>query len=322
MGKQLFKYGIKHEIAIRWPLWDLKYSNQVAKKIDFEIADQIIIGLLNQGKPALIGRLGGTEARFLKEFKKIRSSKYSSNILFRTKPSWRKRSEQINSLAGFYFDNRDQVEEFFNLYQQAMFKTDVFGAWGTTFASIEFELIDKIKHFIPKEFSAPWVRPYSRNQLNIPWSKGLQGKKVLVISHFVDTIEKQFAKIERVFPGLNCHDFQLITLKSPFTANTKNLAVKSWSMNLVEIQNQMRFIDFDVALISAGSYSYPLAHFSKEIGKIGIHAGGGLQLFFGIMGKRWEKSEYYYNQINTEWCRPSELEKPTDIDRIEGGAYW
>ena len=322
MGSQHFKYGIKHEIAIRWPLWDLKYSSQVSKKIDFEIADRAIFSVLNQGKPALIGRLGGTEARFLKEFKKITSSRYSSKLLFRTKPSWRKRSEQMNSLAGFYFDNLDQVEEFYNKYQQAMLKTDVFGAWGTTFASIEFELIDKIQYFIPKEFTAPWVSPYSENQLSIPWSKGLQGKKVLVISHFVDTIEKQFAKIEKVFPGSNCHNFQLITLKSPFTANTEVPAAKSWLKNVVEIQNQMKLIDFDVALISAGSYSYPLAHFSKEIGKIGIHAGGGLQLFFGIMGRRWENTEYYLNHINKEWCRPSELEKPNNIDRIEGGAYW
>jgi hypothetical protein len=90
---------------------------------------------------------------------------------------------------------------------------------------------------------------------------------------------------------------------------------------LIEIESKIVKTNFDVLLVSAGSYSFPLAHFAKKIGKIGIHCGGGLQLFFGIMGKRWEKS-LYLNSLEVSWVRPNENEKPTGANLIEGGCYW
>jgi hypothetical protein len=64
-----------------------------------------------------------------------------------------------------------------------------------------------------------------------------------------------------------------------------------------------------------------LAHYAKKLGKIGIHCGGGLQLFFGIMGKRWEKSSYL-NSLQIGWIRPDKNEKPVGADLIEGATYW
>jgi hypothetical protein len=61
------------------------------------------------------------------------------------------------------------------------------------------------------------------------------------------------------------------------TINTTYPAVKSWFELLNEIKTKMDQTDFDIALVSAGSYSYPLAHHAKKLVKIGIHAGGGLQ---------------------------------------------
>jgi hypothetical protein len=322
MIRQFFKYGLRHELAVRWPIWDLKKSNKVTAKIDFESADKIIFEVLTKGEPCLIGRLGGTEARFLKEYNKILSLKFGSKFLFKSKPGWHKRSKQMRSLAGFYFSEIDQAKEFCDIYRNAMNETDILGAWGTTFASVEADYIEKIRYFIPKELTAPWIQSYSQNKLLTPWSKGLSGKKVLVVSYFAESIKKQFAIIDEIFPNNECHDFKLSTLKSPFTADMEMPPSKSWREYLLEVEEQMQAMDFDVALVSAGSYSYPLAHLAKKMGRIGIHAGGGLQLFFGIMGKRWEHSEFYAGAINTKWSRPSERENPPNAIKIEGGAYW
>jgi glycerol-3-phosphate dehydrogenase len=46
--------------------------------------------------------------------------------------------------------------------------------------------------------------------------------------------------------------------------------------------------DYDVALIGCGAYGLPLASHVKRKGKQSIHLGGGLQLLFGIKGKRWD----------------------------------
>lgn len=76
-------------------------------------------------------------------------------------------------------------------------------------------------------------------------------------------------------------------------------------------------INFDIALIGAGAYGFPLAAFVKEKGKVAIHMGGALQLLFGIKGFRWNELGIY----NEYWIKPSESEIPKGYKRIEGGCY-
>ena len=318
----MFPYGFKHEVAKRWPLWDWKKSIAVSNRIDPKNADSAIYNLILRNEPALVGRLGGTEARFLGEFKKISELPFLNNFAFKHKPNWLKRSKEINTNAGFYFQNRQEIEDFYNLYINALYDTDVLGAWGTAFSYIESQFVEYISEFIPVGMTAPWVQSYLDHSNLVPWSKALEGKKVLVISPFTDSIDKQFLNISNVFPNYNYHNFQLLTLKSPMTISMKYPVIKNWFELLDDLKNNMARTDFDVALVSAGSYSYPLAHYAKSIGKIGIHAGGGLQIFFGIMGKRWEKSEYLINLVNRNWTRPTEEETPKSYNLVENGCYW
>jgi len=322
MKHKFLAFGIKHELAARWPLWDWYRSIKVAKRINPEIADSSIYNLITEKQPALVGRLGGTESRFLGEFKKISSVHYLDNMLFKIKPNWKKRLRDINIYSGFYFESLGEASEFYNLYKEALNDTDVLGAWGTAFSYFEAEFAKKISPIIPVDMTAPWVQPYSQNTTALPWAKALEDKKVLVISPFSKSIKKQFANINNVFPGYNFHNFELKTLTSPMTINTTYPVVKSWFELLNEIKTKMDQIDFDIALISAGSYSYPLAHHAKKLGKIGIHAGGGLQLFFGIMGKRWEKSDYLIEIVNSHWTRPTQEETPKSALMVEDGCYW
>lgn len=322
MSRHLFQFGLRHEVAKRWPLQDWIKSFKVGKQIDLEYADLYISELILKNKPALIGRLGGTEARFLNEFKKISSMPILNNLAFKLKPNWNKRCKEINTNAGFYFQNLDEVNQFSNIYKSALINTDILGAWGTAFTSIESDYLDLIPKLIPVGYTAPWVQPYVKSKYLIPWSKSLQGMRVLVVNPFSESIQNQFSRIAGVFPNYNCHDFQLITLKSPMTINTHMPSKKSWFDYLEETKIQMSKLDFDIALISAGSYSYPLAHFAKQLGKIGIHAGGGLQLFFGVMGKRWDNSDYLIEMINANWTRPTSKETPESAGLVEGGCYW
>ena len=103
MKNRFMPYGLKHEIAKRWPIHDWQKSRKVARLISPTIADKAIKDLIYQGKPGLVGRLGGTEARFLGEFKKIFSLPFLTNLIFRVKPNWIKRSREVNTNAGFYF---------------------------------------------------------------------------------------------------------------------------------------------------------------------------------------------------------------------------
>lgn len=322
MKNKLMPYGFKHEVAKRWPIYDWYKSRKVAQLINPSIADTEIMNLIQQGKPALVGRLGGTEARFLGEFQKISSISFLSQLIFRIKPNWIKRSREVNTNAGFYFQTISEVKTFSELYMEALSDTDILGAWGTAFSSIESKFVNRIPHFVPVAMTAPWIQPHLAGTNSTPWAAALEKKKVLVISPFINSIEKQFINIKKIFPDSNFHNFHLITLKSPMTISTKYPVEKTWLQHLNAVKAKMDVIDFDVALVSAGSYSFPLAHYAKKLGKIGIHAGGGLQLFFGIMGKRWEKSNYLIKIVNDFWIRPSKEETPDSASLVENGCYW
>ena len=63
---------LRNEFAKRWPLADWYKANLVKKKIDETISDSVIYEILMKQEPALVGRLGGTEARFISEYRKIK----------------------------------------------------------------------------------------------------------------------------------------------------------------------------------------------------------------------------------------------------------
>lgn len=327
--KRLAPFGFRHEIAKRYTPLDWWKSIKVARRIDFNAADSTISEVLKKECPALIGRLGGTEARFLGEFEKLqRLKRIGIPIQFSSKfsPKWRKRKSEIFSNAGFYSNSWDEIDKFSRLYADALSETDVLGAWGVAFTWIEGKYLnwDNSK-LIPVGHTAPWVDSYSENQqLNpeTPWSLHLQGKRVLVISAFSDSISKQHHRINSVFPATNFPNFSLSVIKSPITAGQKEQSGKSWFELLDEMKHQIDLEEFDVALIAAGAYSYPLAAYVKKEGKIGIHCGGGLQLFFGVMGNRWNNTPEVLRHLNSEWVRPTEAERPKNAIQIENACYW
>ena len=260
------------------------------------------------------------------EFYKIDKFKKLKNLIFRFKRNWAKRSREINTNAGFYFKNREDIQKFYQLYHEALIDTDVLGCWGTAFAWIEYLYFRKIDKLIKVTMTAPWVESFSSESSQKPWSRALDGKRVLVVSPFVDTIIMQHININNVFPSTDYPKFTLLTIKSPQTIGFRGNTEPSWFDHLNKLKNLMQEQEFDVALIAAGAYSFPLAHHAKKMGKIGIHSGGNLQVFFGIMGKRWErnwgKGNYIEKFYNKFWTRPSVAETPKGANMVEGGCYW
>jgi len=322
--KPLAPFGLRHEIAKRYPPLDWYRSRRVSKLINPADADIYIADLIKNNKSGLVGRLGGTEARFIGAYMKlVRSSKLGVPVDFSQKISglWKRRDREVFTNAGFYHDSIEEVVEFCDLYRDALRDSDIQGVWGVAFTWVESLYFDTGKtRAIPVGFTAPWVEPYVHGAK--PWSMGLEGKKVLVISGFSDSIMKQHNRIASVFPNTNYPKFSLQTIKAPLVAGERSEDGRSWSELLQDMKNQMLKIDFDVALISAGAFSYPLAHFAKDMGKIGIHCGGGLQLFFGVMGNRWNNSPELLKFVNDSWVRPSREERPKHADSIENACYW
>lgn len=150
----------------------------------------------------------------------------------------------------------------------------------------------------------------------------LKEKKVLVISPFADLIENQYKNRRRLFPSneLFLPDFDLKTLKAVDTAgeNWKYSGYQTWTDALIAMEEQIKKIDFDIALIGCGAYAFPLGAFCKTMGKKAITTCGATSLYFGIYGNRWK----HLPEINQFWIRPNRKYNPIGFEKIENGAYW
>ncbi len=322
--KQLAPFGIKHELAKRYTLFDWFASLPVKKLINFESADDFISELISQDRPGLVARLGGTEARFLGEYLKLKRFTrigISSKFMARLSPRWKRRSRDVHALSGFYFQDWNEVERFSSEYLRALSCTDILGAWGVAFTWVEgINLDSKKTKVIPVGFTAPWVEPYAPGKT--PWSRSLEGKRVLVISGFAESIMSQHANLSKAFAKTEYPVFKLSVIRAPIVTGERDNGGKSWLDLLNDMKNAISKEEFDVALIAAGAFSYPLAAYVKDMGKVGIHCGGGLQLFFAIMGNRWNNSPEVLKYVNEFWVRPSKSETPNNVNEIENACYW
>lgn len=118
-------------------------------------------------------------------------------------------------------------------------------------------------------------------------------------------------------------EFELITYKAIQTiAGNNTEKYEDWFQALSIMIEDIKKIDFDIAIIGCGAYGFPLAAECKRMGKKAIHLGGQTQVVFGILGKRYDNSTGLKPYINEYWVRPSDEERPANYQNVEGGCYW
>lgn len=274
-----------------------------------EDANNIIIKHLTSDKPELICRFGTVELGTVWQFFHNRNKKWNFS---------RGHKANVMYCAGF-FPNDD-----YNMAKFACLQCDIA-------KNIDILAIRSMKSEIE---IAPKYLPDSAEFINIwdyespyrwkkPWTSYLQGKKVLVIHPFEESIKKQYAKRQLLFKNPNVlPEFDLITFKAVQGAgiSSKKLPYNNWFEALEDMKEKISKIDFDIALIGAGAYGMFLGAHCKAMGKKAVHMGGATQLLFGIKGRRWDNSNLY----NEHWIRPSAAETPEGVEKLEGGtfAYW
>ena len=85
--------------------------------------------------------------------------------------------------------------------------------------------------------------------------------------------------------------------------------------------NQIRQIEFEVALIAGGAYGYLLAHDIKKMGKISIQLSSYLMPLFGIKIKRHSTNIFVNPFWNEHWSFPKE-QPVKNAGGIENACYW
>lgn len=297
-------------------------TNQLDCIQDSDVASKMIYDALLSTKPRMIARFGSTELTCLANYIGVKKEKgqYLNFITGKSNPWWWEPNiiNQMQQWSGFFPPTVEKIEQFCELMINDMPQTDILGSWLPNEGIFEDEL--KKTKIINFSFLDPYWVKYR-------WTDALKGKRVLVIHPFSKTIEKQYLKRELLFEGNLLPEFKLITIKAVQSIAGEKTSFSDWFEALEYMQNEIDKVNFDVCLIGAGAYGFPLAAYVKRKGKIGFHYGGKLQLLFGIRGKRWENEKYndkynFAQLMNEHWARASEEEKPSRSNVVEDNCYW
>ena len=152
------------------------------------------------------------------------------------------------------------------------------------------------------------------------WMSAMNGKRVLIVHPFVTTMQSQIKHLPTLFPFSWFENCTFIFAKPPVTL-AGNHQDKDWKVHYDEFIAELPIEDYDIALVAAGGYGMLIADYIFTIAKKQvIYIGGALQLFFGIIGKRWFTNKEVLALMNDSWVRPKE--RPANSERVENGCYW
>ena len=295
---------------------------------DPDKVSELIYNLLASGKPCMIARYGAFELASVVNYLGVKNAQHSClKYITGKSPQWwwnKRLMGFLQSNAGFFPTTEENLMRFGDLMLEDSKLVDILGSWQKGefyFSSVLTEA---------KKIQLMYLDPYWSKK---PWSRALEGKKVLVVHPFAESIKSQYEKRKYLFKVQDTlPDFKsLEVIKAIQSIGGESNGYKDWFEALEYMMSEIDKHDYDVCLIGCGAYGFPLAAHVKRMGKQAIHMGGSLQLLFGIMGNRWDHDEphyengvfiYYAGLENKYWVRPSASERPKSHKVVENSCYW
>ena len=281
---------------------------------------RVIIECQSKNTPFFIGRLSGNEPNLCSN---IFENNMPTNYLFN------------NMLfgAGIQFLSKSDVAEYVKTYTDSFRNCDMVGVWNGG------SMLDQSRGFYSRIYQTPgraWrpftataIEPYySMNDARYAFDSIFKNKKVLILTSHSKTIKSQLPNLAQMFKKPIFHETtQFFVQKTP-QQNGGSHDEHSWKWHFDKLKTTVEnikntFFDFDIALVSCGGFGMPISDYIRtDLGKSVIYVGGALQLFFGVMGARWEKSDKIQEHVNSFWVRPLEVDRPSNPEYCEQSCYW
>lgn len=290
-----------------------------AKKFYDDVLDRF-----SGNQPEFLSRIGGSDTRAVVDF--IQARRKGAEAI---EAHFNAYIHIVENYNGFYANGANKQQVYVDYLREL--SDCYFGADMTTFGHTDFLSLffpdfihpkffndhvhdrNLIEEFVEKVVARPsffggypytlveclLARPYT---LFSAFSSILIGRRVLVVSPFAESIRKNWVNRRSFFhEDYDYPEFELQTLNTPITY--RGLPIESyphenWVETRVALAQELETLDFDIALLACGSYAMPLGLHIRDVKKKqAIYVGGVLQLFFGIMGRRYE-DPFFVNQIN------------------------
>ena len=236
------------------------------------------------------------------------------------------RPKIMKNNAGIKISNMPSAIAYTNLYLKAFNECEMYSAWEPWGAV--YHAIQQSHDFITTQFKKEKIWAYVfdiYHHLYNPWTHALKGKRILIISPFIESM-KEKVSIRKDIYGVDLFpDCEFVFIKPPQTQADEpseefDVEFHKFTNNLDKIKDT-----FDVALCSCGGYGNLVCGYIYDVlDKSAIYVGGVLQMYFGIYGTRWlrERKDIMRIYMNEHWSRPKELEKPKNHEKVENNCYW
>lgn len=269
--------------------------------------------VIESNEPFFVGRIAGVELNA------------AHHLLKGEEDDFRYHLTALESNAGIYVRDDDSFKEYATRLVASYDHCTMIAEWEKVGKVYSFtgpgqELITERTPEIPK-INALALEPY---YFKDSWMDALKGKRILIVHPFVETMKKQSTQLATLFPGRSWFEDCTFTFLAPPLTLAGNHQERDWQEHMNEFLETLRPLqEYDVALVAAGGYGMIIADvIYTECHKSVIYIGGALQIFFGIIGKRWFDNKQVLQLMTDEWVRPGAAEKPANFTRVEKGCYW
>ena len=278
-------------------------------KTTIDEAQNIILNGLKSDSPTLIARIGGNE---LDAFVQLYQGKKVINFeLIR----------ELEVTAGVLKFNEIQ-KKFYKEYKESISNINIHAVWRK-----EERKIKELIHENTQRINLSDLEVFCSSN---PFTRILNEKKVLIIHPFLSTISSQInskeIEVNNYLEGLWGTKVNELLFYKPVVSHGGSSfdSNDNWITLLEKQKSELESIDFDVAIIAAGAYGLPLGnHIKTKLNKHAVVVGGVLQLYFGIIGARWESNKRVVENIpKLIWTKPIASDMPPRPDLVESKAYF
>jgi hypothetical protein len=275
-----------------------------------------IKSLIESTKPFFIGRIAGVELKVAYKIITNQRQDIDHDLV------------ELERNAGIHITTLTSLQAYAEALTNSYKSCTGIAEWeltGKVFAltGIGQEFITRLTPTIPK-INARALEPY---YFQDSWMEALKGKRILIVHPFIKTLQKQISNFRNIFPGRKWfEDCEFVFAQPPLTL-AGNHREKDWQEHytifIEHLKNLTTNTEFDIALVAGGGYGMLIADFIfRNLGKSTIYVGGALQLFFGVIGKRWFDNKEILQLVNDDWIRPVNEDKPPNFIKVEKGCYW
>lgn len=275
--------------------------------------NQFIKKAIESGKPFFIGRIAGIELKIAYSIQHRRPIDMINEI------------EELENNAGIHIKDIQSLYTYADALLTSYDHCTAIAEWETTGAVFAITgdgqklITDRTPH-IPK-IMAQSLEPY---YVRDSWMPALRGKRILIIHPFATSIQQQLPHLSNIFPDRVWFPECTFRCLAPPLTLAKNHQHKDWNVHLNEFLDTLsKEKEADVALVAAGGYGMLISDYLYTKMNISVlYIGGALQLFFGIIGKRWFTNKDIHHLMNDDWIRPNPADKPANFIKVEKGCYW